>query len=447
MNKKEISIFFGFFLLHFLISSALYFISINGLLENFNNGAGTWFFARDTIKYFSEADFLIQLLSQNQIDILSIWDTYEINVFFMSIFGTFLFENFYPYNYFLFNSVIYFLAIFFGYFACRKYINLSILQSILSISFIFLPSMILHSFIPLREVFYFFAITLFFFSYKYLSAKNFKPNLTFFFLTTLASLVFVATRGYTLPIIILNILIYSIVYLFRLELEFKTRLSGFFVLVLIALITITSRSIHPVMNDMTPKTEKSLSHKAAQSQIKKVQESLISVNHDLEKKNKLKAEVTFLKDQSENTLGSLITYRINYLRYGFYRYEPAKEILLFDNFWHILKYAPNALMNVFFVPSFDSIFKASKTLGSGAYFFAVMENIYVLIFIVISIISLKYRFLNFLPILASSFLLISLLGYIVTNDGALIRLRLPYLGIIWLIMVSQFFYYKNQKKS
>ena len=441
-------------LFHFAFSSFLYWASYNGLFSSLHNNNGAWFFARDTILYFYESEILLE----KYIDGIGFFESFaffpnHLHIPFMAKAKDLIFPGYYAY--FLFSSLIYVSCIGLVYVASNKFLKVG-KKSSFAISAIFLfPSFVMMTAVPLREVFLFFGLAIIYFSLTWINSKDRNFSFTPYFLFPLGVMIVIATKAYLMVFAIIALSSYLVIILFSKK-ENKILIAAY-VLTLISILTNSNIRDGRFDSDSMNREVKNIKFLMENAGINSsnvdhndevaLNSKKMALNY-YESKIIPKKAVDVNKESTFDLYSKRLIDKINYTTLTFLEYPDQgsriEDYIIHDSIKSLVSYLPIAIKRVFIAPPLDDIYKESKTLGKWAYFVAVLENTIILGLLIFSISKIHMLSISSSVIIILSILLMILLGYILTNYGAIIRLRMGYVSLLWIFLLSNFF--ANQKK-
>jgi len=211
IEKNPIKVIALLFLFHMFVAVIFSLVAYSSIASNFHNGDGLWNFARDSTLYHTEAIHLVQMINESAW--LEWWEsyTYHYNVKLISLIYWVTGYNL-PITFELINSLMWVISVVAIYASSRLLFQKSYLTHILTVLFLFQPSLLMSSTQLLRDPLLMTGICLL--CYGWIDFIKNKISWKNILIIYSAFLLIFSMRSYLADIVLIILVLYFVWYLF-----------------------------------------------------------------------------------------------------------------------------------------------------------------------------------------------------------------------------------------
>jgi hypothetical protein len=451
IEKKPIQVIIGLLVFHFITSFIVFWIAHSPYFSGFHNENGLWNFSRDSTLYHIEAIELVDSIRLG--NWREWWSLYSVHAHVKWLALIYwVFDEANPLLFEFINSVVWVASVVTLYLSARILFNSKTVVAGWASSFLFFPTVLLSSTQLLRDPFYILGFCLVTLGWIMIYHEEFKWKGAF---TIIAGFyLIVSIRPYIAPILLSVFFVCSIIFLFRKRSFHLPTIAMLIGIIFITFFGTMSRNVESLF----------LVSQADRTSFIEIEKNKNSVQRSkntrqrqrkIARKIKLKKEELLaenMKNENEgivNYLNEEIAIRFSLMRYGF-RLTNRKagssidENIMFKDYKELFLYFPRAVQIGFFSPFPNLWISPGVETGYLGRILAGLETLigYLIFVGFFTVLTLEKKILKpVAPVLIITAIIIVLLGFVVSNVGAIYRMRqglfIPYfiIGVYGLNML------------
>jgi len=455
IEEKPIQVIIGLLVFHVVMSCMVSWIAYSPYFADFHNGNGLWNFSKDSTVYHAEAIELVDSIRAG--DWVEWWSLYSLHAHVRWLALLYwIFDEANPLLFESINSVVWVASVVSVYLSARILFNSKTVAGWAS-SFLFFPTVLLSSTQLLRDPFYILGFCVATLGWVVIYHEEFKWKGAFAIIA--GSYLIVSIRPYILPVLLAVFFACAIVFLFR---KRSMLLPAFAMLIGIFFISFHGNMSKYFKLTLEPKNDKNIFMKIETNILKEKNLTassgdeifdILRRKREIARQIKLKKEELLAKNMKDegivSHLSGKIAIRFSILRYGFKLTNSTAgssidENVIFKDYKELFLYLPRAVQIGFFSPFPNLWVTPGVETGYLGRIVAGLETLLVyLIFIgFFVVLTLEKKILKpVAPVLIIAGIVIVLLGFVVSNVGAIYRMRqalfIPYfiIGVYGLNML------------
>jgi len=407
IENNKLLLVFLLFVFHVCLATGLFLIANSEYVSHLHNGEGFWNFARDSIKYHKESLESLVFLQESRW--VEWWYSYDIhhNVKLISLVYWFTGYNV-PISFEIINGLVWTASVVLIYRTSRLLFTNNVVIPVVAVLFLFQPSFLMSSTQLLRDPMFVLGVCLMIYGWVIFANDDAKWNWTLW--VNFGFALFLLMRPYLGTFVVMVYVSYTFFLLVTRRVKISHAIIFLIPLVLSQML-IQNNYFDPVVNDSSVIYSK---------KFEKTHESeRVKLRIDLQKE-----EISFLDRLALQ--GSI-------MRYGFYTSIPNATAgskidfdIKFESFFDVVEYLPRAVQVAFFAPFPNDWFSEGKETGRIGKLLAGLEMLvwYAILIGFIYVVFNNFSMLKpLIPMLILSAIIITLLGYVVPNVGAIFRMR------------------------
>jgi hypothetical protein len=456
IEKKPIQVIIGLLVFHVITSFIVSWIAYSHYFISFHNGNGLWNFSRDSTLYHLEA---IELVDSIRVGNWGEWwylHSMHAHVKWLALIY-WVFDEANPLLFEFINSVVWVASVVSLYLSARILFNSKTVVVGWASSFLFFPTVLLSSTQLLRDPFYILGFSVVTLGWVMIYRDEFKWKGAF---AIIAGYYFIVSiRPYIVPLLLPVFFVCTIIFLFR---KRSLLLPTIAMLIGIFSISMFVSMSNPVENHfVVTKRDRNSFVKMEENILMALEitagseDEILERQREIARKIKLKKEELLEKNMKYedggiiNYLNKEIAIRFSLMRYGFKLTNrragsSVDENIMFQDYKDLFLYLPRAAQIGFFSPFPNLWISPGVETGYLGRILAGLETlIFYLIFVgFFTVLTLENKILKpVAPVLIIAAIIIVLLGFVVSNVGAIYRMRqglfIPYflIGIYGLDML------------
>jgi hypothetical protein len=451
IEKKPIQVIIGLLVFHVIASCIVSWISYSPYFTDFHNGNGLWNFSRDSTLYHLEAIELVDSIRAGNWG--EWWSLYSMHAHVKWLALIYwIFDEANPLLFEFINSLVWVASVVTLYLSARILFNSKIVVAGWASSFLFFPTVLLSSTQLLRDPFYILGFCVVTLGWIMIYRDEFKWKGAFIIIA--GFYLIVSVRAYIAPILLSVFFVCAIIFLFRKRSLLLPTIAMLIGINFITFFGSMSKNVESLF--LVSKIDRANFIKIEKNK-KSVQRSKNARQRQREivRKIKLKKEELLaenMKNEDEgiiNYLNKEIAIRFSLMRYGFKLTNrkagsSIDENIIFKDYKELFLYFPRAVQIGFFSPFPNLWISSGVETGYIGRILAGLETLigYLIFVGFFTVLTLENKILKpVAPVLIIATIIIVLLGFVVSNMGAIYRMRqglfIPYflIGVYGLNML------------